>query len=1434
MGGMNVVGKPASLLLLSLLLSLILTSACTRREESKQVSIRIAVPHRISKNLKPNGALTVSSADLAHLIINVSGQGIPSPITFTWDSHPPCGTCTAPAPPSSFPVAAPKGSGRIVQVLAVYQTEAGTGSFYYGDATKDIINEQESVEISIAEIGGGLSLASGVVAGRMLDQSGVGPTGRVAVKYEPSGKPAMVLEYTEIFAGWFSFFGLKEIPLRYELADGTMLFGGPMALNTIAASAQVLKVTIPQNFRHEQYTMDGPVNFRLEQGEELFLGYFGPGGASKKVCYNGGTAYTFTRRSLASATPFDFLVFPGTGTNNLTPAGGDSALANCTGTQWIDFMRFLPAIIDNNGTHSASGFSGLLTFVPGQPLISAQHSAGSLNLNWTYLPDVAAQVQGMRLYRIPHTERQAYRADHDGISCLKLASLTHLGEAPSPQQSLSVPFPAADVPSSLFVLCPFTANGNLARGYETGVYGGNGTPPTQLKITKFSTPQSAIAQDQCTELRVQLVDDNNSPRSYQSPIPFGINAGLSAATIYSNATTCSSQTSPITAQNLTLPANQSDFVFYYRTSASPSSTLSLSTVYNSAFLTLTTNSVSLNVHAVGDKYFAVQGPGRIVRDTCYSYRVEHRDFSGTYVNTGSNQTVTLSAPLGAEFFSSATCSGGPITSTTFWAGTNIFYFYVKLSSTAAFTAPVPLTVSLTGVVPGVINIEQSLGSATPTQLAISGGPEFRTGYCEPVQIMTLNSDQALVKPTSDISINLANTGFAGSYHNDSNCSSVAVNTVIHTTSSELTNIYYRTNLIQGSGQLTGTAVGLSTGILNAQVRGPQYLTLSVSPTSVTPGTCVHATVSTRDAYNSLFTHAVDFPLSLAGFPVSASPVYSDANCTLVTPVKVSANSSSTFFYFIADNPTASSAAFSALAVVATGAGPSPGQSLTIAARPVMSLSSGTFKTATGIDLFLNYLLTPFTGVPTFSYSHFSGSNAGGLNSGTGIFNPASAGSDVITFTDSNAATSNIAINSFASVLDLDFTSGTLPAGLTFTRSGPATYFNASGTMTTATTNSPRFEYNPDPISGHPILGLLIEPAATNVATYSEQIESWTSSFATTSANVVGVTAPNGTTTAERVSWNNPTSGNMASMQKPLFSWSFNTDYTASVFVKKDTSRFAGMKIHESGTSYSCSGIVIDLDTGDAVRMADPWPCSTSNDFGVQKLTNGWYRIWVRYRSLAGPSTGYIYLYPVYHGGTVLSPTRDNSVPGNTFFWGAQVESGLTMSSYIATTTASASRVADIVQKSTGTSIVTNAIGTFYFEWNQPPATKGPSALFAMGGTVSDSHQLLRTASGDFGLTVMSAGTVVASNLGMIPQPGINKLSYAYNSTGGSLINFANNSKPMPPFASAFVAPSISSTAIKIGGTFSGVEPLRGHMRRLTFWSQDLSLEGLRSMTKTPP
>ena len=100
-------------------------------------------------------------------------------------------------------------------------------------------------------------------------------------------------------------------------------------------------------------------------------------------------------------------------------------------------------------------------------------------------------------------------------------------------------------------------------------------------------------------------------------------------------------------------------------------------------------------------------------------------------------------------------------------------------------------------------------------------------------------------------------------------------------------------------------------------------------------------------------------------------------------------------------------------------------------------------------------------------------------------------------------------------LDLSFmTPGTLPSGVTFTRASTGTYFDATGTMQSATTNTPRWDY--DPVT-HALRGMLIEEARTNLllnsATLGTQSVTTTAVATTLSFYGTGTVTLTGTSTA---------------------------------------------------------------------------------------------------------------------------------------------------------------------------------------------------------------------------------------------------------------------------------------------------------------------------------
>lgn len=90
------------------------------------------------------------------------------------------------------------------------------------------------------------------------------------------------------------------------------------------------------------------------------------------------------------------------------------------------------------------------------------------------------------------------------------------------------------------------------------------------------------------------------------------------------------------------------------------------------------------------------------------------------------------------------------------------------------------------------------------------------------------------------------------------------------------------------------------------------------------------------------------------------------------------------------------------------------------------------------------------------------------------------------------------------IITFDFTAGSLPSGVTFSRSSTAWYFNSSGLLTSASTNTPRFDYGTPGSST--LQGLLAEKGNTNNLLWSRDFTqaSWTASSITAALDQTGI------------------------------------------------------------------------------------------------------------------------------------------------------------------------------------------------------------------------------------------------------------------------------------------------------------------------------------------
>lgn len=225
------------------------------------------------------------------------------------------------------------------------------------------------------------------------------------------------------------------------------------------------------------------------------------------------------------------------------------------------------------------------------------------------------------------------------------------------------------------------------------------------------------------------------------------------------------------------------------------------------------------------------------------------------------------------------------------------------------------------------------------------------------------------------------------------------------------------------------------------------------------------------------------------------------------------------------------------------------------------------------------------------------------------------------------------------------------------RASTATFVDGGGVLQTAAANVARFQ------GGQ----LLVEGSTSNLATWSEQFDqsSWTKNNTTVTANATN--DPFGLPSADLLS-----EGTAPSVAHGVFGGSFipvvaGLRYTASFYVKA-AERHRGRLVSYTGTADVIT--VFDLSAGvitDSINGA--------LESRIDALANGWFR--VSHGFIAGATGVSDYRCQWYlldnSGAFVYSGTG----PAGVYLFGAQVEQG-SLSSYIPTTTAPATRAADVI------------------------------------------------------------------------------------------------------------------------------------------------------------
>jgi hypothetical protein len=274
---------------------------------------------------------------------------------------------------------------------------------------------------------------------------------------------------------------------------------------------------------------------------------------------------------------------------------------------------------------------------------------------------------------------------------------------------------------------------------------------------------------------------------------------------------------------------------------------------------------------------------------------------------------------------------------------------------------------------------------------------------------------------------------------------------------------------------------------------------------------------------------------------------------------------------------------------------------------------------------------------------------------------------------SNSKWNLLTLGSMKLKLDFDQTT-TLPTGITFTRATNGTFFNSSGVLSTASSGAARFDHR---LEGGVWVnkGLLIEEQRTNVCLRSEEFGTapWAANAVTLTNN--NITAPDGTTTAERIL--ETTTNTSHNVQQAFTLNMTSTNYAFSVFVKGGLGRTRG-RLQIANNTFA-GGVNANFNLSTESVSVSQFGTGVQTGGTIQNVGNDWYRI-----SIAGRTgqTG-THIAIIY----ILNDSGQDSYAGDTskglYLWGAQLEAGAFPTSYIKTTSASVTRNADVASM-TGT------------------------------------------------------------------------------------------------------------------------------------------------------
>ncbi len=370
-------------------------------------------------------------------------------------------------------------------------------------------------------------------------------------------------------------------------------------------------------------------------------------------------------------------------------------------------------------------------------------------------------------------------------------------------------------------------------------------------------------------------------------------------------------------------------------------------------------------------------------------------------------------------------------------------------------------------------------------------------------------------------------------------------------------------------------------------------------------------------------------------------------------------------------------------------------------------------------------------------------------------------------------------------------------GWTFTRASTGYAQNAAGVLLPFATGELRRTDK----------GVLIEGARTNLCLQSQTFDnaSWTKSAATVSADAI--VAPDGTTTADKIVEDATSASHTVYQSITLVAASV---YTWSVYAKAGERTWLQLNAHDG----SAHKTYFDLANGVVGTNA------AGNTAAITALANGWYRCTLS--RTAGVTGGFLEAGAASADNTA---SYAGDITKGLYVWGAQIEAAAFPSSYIPTTTASATRAADSLSI-TGVTGLEYPLSLFCeFERAVDTGTAEALVYLYING---NNYSRLSVASTDAGQMSISAGGVTQANLLSAATISVGAVSRLAGRVASNDARMALNG--VLTSADASVTFPVGTIGLYFGADGVGATPSFGYLRRTALFNRAISDAELQALT----